>query len=87
MNALGDSQLADNELAFGIFDWLDGDPSQSAELYEQRLEMLTYADSSATLSSAGARLKRRLSQGRPIKCSLTTSTAWRPAVVDPGFCG
>ena len=87
MNALGDSQLADNELAFGIFDWLDGDPSQSAELYEQRLEMLTYADSSATLSSAGARLKRRLSHGRPIKCSLTTSTAWRPAVVAPGFCG
>ena len=44
MNELGDRQLADNDLAFGIFDWLDGDPSQSAELYEQRLEMLTYAD-------------------------------------------
>jgi alkanesulfonate monooxygenase SsuD/methylene tetrahydromethanopterin reductase-like flavin-dependent oxidoreductase (luciferase family) len=33
-----------NELVFGIFDWLDGDQPQSAELYEQRLEMLTYAD-------------------------------------------
>jgi alkanesulfonate monooxygenase SsuD/methylene tetrahydromethanopterin reductase-like flavin-dependent oxidoreductase (luciferase family) len=44
MNSSGDSPHADNELAFGIFDWLDGDPSQSAELYEQRLEMLRCAD-------------------------------------------
>jgi alkanesulfonate monooxygenase SsuD/methylene tetrahydromethanopterin reductase-like flavin-dependent oxidoreductase (luciferase family) len=39
-----DSQPGHNELAFGIFDWIDGDPSRSAELYQQRLDMLMYAD-------------------------------------------
>ena len=44
VNFFRDSQPSHNELAFGIFDWIDGDPSRSAELYQQRLEMLTHAD-------------------------------------------
>jgi alkanesulfonate monooxygenase SsuD/methylene tetrahydromethanopterin reductase-like flavin-dependent oxidoreductase (luciferase family) len=32
------------DLTFGIFDWIDGDPAQAGERYEQRLRMVELAD-------------------------------------------